>query len=273
MASLRFLIVLVLAVRTVSFAQFEGEIHMKSTLVEDTNSVTTNIVISVKEKLMAFSVTGEKENEKGMFIYRGDKNLFWIVSEKEKTYLEMPINEPSHKSPKEKSTEKNKANLRRTGKKQSILGYACEEVLVNDEDQEVQIWGTHQLEHVIEGFSRTFGQMRPSSEGAGAHRWEEALIDLKLFPLKEVKKRKGVVVESDEVTGVEAKKVDAARFEAPAGYEKKTFSNDMSPMMKMMQQMGKGKAGTMSREEMEKMMKEYQEQMKNMQADSADNDR
>jgi hypothetical protein len=59
---------------------------------------------------------------------------------------------------------------------------------------------------------------------------------MKMFPLKLVTARNGVLYETQEVTKIEAKKLPAALFEPPRGYKKEALQFDMEKVLKQMQQ-------------------------------------
>ena len=266
--------VLVLCLAGKSWAQFEGELNMNVKHINGEFQETTNMVIYVKDQLMAFDAKEQNGKARGMFIYRGDKKVFWMVNEEEKTYLEVPLDEKGGQPKmhdKKKSPERNKPDIRRTERRQTILGYPCEEIIVKENDETVELWGTEKLGHVIEGFVKAFGELRMQAQENTGEMWEDELLRMKLFPLKEKRKRNDKVIEIDEVTKIESKKLSSSLFEPPAGFKKQSFSVEMNTMMKEMQKNGDS-TQPMNKDDLEKMIKELQEKMKQKNEDSTDDD-
>ncbi|HTK81520.1 MAG TPA: DUF4412 domain-containing protein [Bacteroidota bacterium] len=262
-------------------AQFEGQIDMK--MSGHNSGKETQLVLLMKGDLMAFSTKGDGEMEKGGdVIFRPDKNVMWILSPHEKSYLEIvPDKEmlSSHGKVKDKlkkNLEKqlNRSGFKKTGNTQTIAGYECDE-WVSDEDGEVaRVWGTSKLGNVYEGFLKAMGQWGASKEARDNQGWQNELIDKRIFPMKTVVTENGTVAESQEVTKVEKKSLSASLFEPPPGYKKQAMDMDLGKMMKGLRE-GKGEnARAISKEDLEKLMKQFKQDTKDTKAehDSTDKD-
>lgn len=263
-------------------AQFEGQIDMK--MSHRNSGKETQLVLLMKGDLMAFSMKGDGAMEKGGdVIFRPDKNVMWILSPKEKTYLEIvPDKEmlSSHGKVKEKLKKKLEKKLggnggfRKTGNTQSIAGYECEE-WVSDEDGDVaRVWGTSKLGNVYEGFLKAMGQWGASREAQDNRGWQNELIDRRIFPMKTVLTENGSVTESQEVTKVEKKSLSASLFEPPPDYKKQSMDMDLGKMLKGLRE-GKGEnARAISKEDLEKLMKQFKQDTKDTKEehDSTDKD-
>lgn len=267
---------LVVAFLTVTFlvgpravAQFEGEIDMKQSSFDPSGEKVIKYRLTVKDNLFSMSLSGT-EKEKGRFIVRGDRNLFWIVDEGSKSYFEIPIDETPRagkgESRKNQDRKGRQLATKKTGKSESILGFQCDEYVVQEGEEETRFWGTTKFGNTFEHLKKTLSQSDEANEESG---WEAAAASMNIFPLRVITTRGGAALERTEVTRIEKMKTSAATFEAPAGYAKLEMGNAPGKMMK-------GKKGKSTGDvndpgvnaEMEKMLQQMQEKMKHMESDA-----
>lgn len=266
------------------FAQFEGKLDMKMTRGSDEDRKETMYMMSVKNNLLAATIkSNDPAAENGRFILRGDKQVIWIIDDARRTILEMSLKD-EEKAIDRKSLMKNKKRaiaptLTKTGKSESILGYKCDQWTTEEDDEIVSIWGTTKLGNIYNGLMKSFRQLGQGAED-GMDGWEGELARMKVFPLKVVHTRDGVVTEAQEVTKIEAMSVSGSTFEAPAGYTKQSLNEEMGKAMKQMQEdMQKQNLDMDSMgnsEDVQRMLQQMQEQMMKMQQgsqeDSSDED-
>lgn len=270
---------LILGCTSLVFSQFEGVIDMNVVQSVDDSTYETAYTLFVKKDLMATEMKGKGEGtQQGKFIFRGDKKVLWIVNHEEKNFLEISLKDDESSKGKGKKPEavSTSEKIKKTGKTQKILGYLCEELLVEDGNEVSHIWATSKLGNIYEGLAKSFGELggKEMEESDG---WEKQLADMKIFPLKIETTKDGKLEQKQEVTRIEEKSVPASTFEPPKGYKKQAFEFDMEKMMKQMQeQMEKeGKEDDEGVDE-EKLMREVQEKMKQMeeaQQDTSDGGR
>src|ERR1041385_2600465 len=251
-----------------SAAQFEGEISMKLTENSEGTSHETLLNMSVKNDMMTSSFAGtDKEEKTGRVIFRGDKKVMWVVSDDDKTYIEMLLNErKGSKTCKYHEKKKTKPNMRKTGNAQTILGYPCEEwILENEDEGEVSnVWATTKLGNIYEGIAKSFKGIGGMESKESMGQWGE-LADMKIFPLKVTTSREGTVTEIQEVTKIESKTLATSTFEPPADYKKQSIDLDLKKMMEGMKGRDQGNQGEPGQNvDVEKMMKEMQEKMKDV---------
>lgn len=269
---------LVVAFLTVAFlvvpravAQFEGEIDMKQSSFDPSGEKVIKYRLIVKDNLFSMSLTGaEKDAQKGRFIVRGDRNVFWIVDDGSKTYFEIPIDDapPTGKGDlRQKGASKGrKLAPRKTGRSETLLGYQCDEYVIQEGEEETRFLGTTKFGNMFEHLKKSLSRSEESHEESG---WEAAVASMNIFPLRVVTTRGGAALERTEVTRIEKMKTSAVTFEAPAGYAKLEMENALGKMMKGRK--GKSTGGVNDpgvNAEMEKMLQQMQEKMKNMESDA-----
>lgn len=124
----------------------------------------------------------------------------------------------------------------KTGRKEKILGYTCEEYLMKSKDGTTSaVWVTEE----IGAFAGLGGGGMGGGRGRGAtaQAWENAFAGKNQFPMRVVGlDKKGVENFRMEVTKIEKKSVADSEFVPPAGYQK----FEMPPMGDMMKGMMKG---------------------------------
>ncbi|HEV8537669.1 MAG TPA: DUF4412 domain-containing protein [Bacteroidota bacterium] len=261
----------------IASSQFEGKIDMKVTRGGGEQQHEIQYTMSLKKGMLAFTTKGgETAEDAGNVILRSDKNLLWIINDKNRTYLEIVADDKSatpqaktHKKSRETTAEHAKSILRKTGKKQTLAGYECEEWIGEEEEEVTSIWGTTKLGNVYEGFTKAFGSMYDQKQDLEG--WQQELIEKKVFPMKTTVKEGGEVTETQEVTKVEPKSLAATIFEPPAGYKKQAMGAGLQDMMKGLKS---GDARPMDKKEVEKLMQQLKGKMEKMEVkeDSSDQD-
>ncbi len=222
-----------------SFAQFEGMMDMKIILYDEGESEEIFYSMSVKKNLMATNIKNPgREGHVSTFIFRGDKQVLWIVNDEEKSYLELSVKDDL-KSPKIKGNEKvedPKLRVKRTGKKEVIHGYTCEEVIIEDGKEVIHIWGTAKLGNFYKDLMQSFGDITGGADPEPLKVWEDELMKLKLFPLKIVTMEEGKVTHQQETTKIVNKTLPASTFEVPKGFKKEKMDFNMEKMFREMEQ-------------------------------------
>jgi len=124
-------------------------------------------------------------------------------------YMEMPADMGSDEP------ENLPTDFRMTGKKETILGYVCEQIVIGQEGGETEAWVTKGLGRFLQaGFPAR-------SSSAVMKRIEEELLQKGYFPLRMITRaadRSGEV--RMEATTIEKSKLADELFSIPAGYQK-----------------------------------------------------
>ncbi len=186
---------------------FEGVIDFALTSESGNGSLTYMVKGS--------NVRVETEGRQGMkvvFLIDVKENKTYMIMDPMKMYMETP--QPTT----EESSDKPKFEISKTGKTQTILGYACEEYLVKDGDKQTNVWVTKDL-GTFELFRMGGGRQRNNVDA-----WQKA-IGKSGFPLLATTKMGDKEAGSLKAIKVEKKSVDDALFKIPEGYQK--FDNSM----------------------------------------------
>ncbi|MDI6765976.1 MAG: DUF4412 domain-containing protein [Bacteroidota bacterium] len=234
----------------ISVAQFEGVMEMKTVLYDEGRSEEILYTMIIKKNLIMTRIKNPaKEKQEGSFIFRGDKQLLWVINDEDKSYLEISTKDEGKptKSIVSDSIGKSKLSVKQTGKKETMLGYECVEVIIEGENEEINIWGTKKFGNFYEDLMKSFGDITGRGDVEFDVTWENELSKLKLFPLKIVIKENGNIVQQQEVMKISAKNIPLSTFQVPKGYKKEKIDFNI-----------------------EKMMKEMELQMKNEQLDTSD---
>lgn len=126
-----------------------------------------------------------------------------------KMYMEMPADMGSD-GPEDLPTD-----FRMTGKKETILGYPCEQIVIRQEKSETEAWVTKGLGKFLQaGFPAR-------SSSAVMKRIEEELVQKGYFPLRMIMRAAdGSGEVRMEATNIEKSKLGDDLFSVPAGYQK-----------------------------------------------------
>jgi len=155
-------------------------------------------------------------------ISRNDRGITWVLDDSEKTFTEVP-REGGDLRGAGTPGKAEKLKVTRTGQKKTLLGYRCERILFRKEGEETEIWGTASLRDLDTTITGVLGAGEEEFGG-----WTNELSAMGIFPMSAKTKVEGRVVESQEVTRVERKKLADALFEVPPGYRKE-LPSDMVP--------------------------------------------
>lgn len=270
------MIVSVLLFAGTTLAQFEGLMDMKVTGAEGRTEENILYTIALKGNLMSTEIKNRDASEgSGKFIFRGDKQVVWILNDQEKSYLEISLKEgeKKEKGKKNRDAEKFDGKIKKTGKKETILGYECEEIIVESEEGVTHLWGTEKLGEIYGTMMKSFSEMG-GQDGDDPMGWNKEIAKLRMFPLKVVSKEENKIVMTQEVTRIEPKKMSPSAFDVPKDYEKQTFDFDIEKMIEKMEKQGKkhnenDKDDPGDNIDMEKLMKQLKE-MQNQKEDTTD---
>jgi hypothetical protein len=189
---------------------FEGAISMSLT---SNAGKTTELSYLVKAGKMRFDVTGSRGEQVAMIVDPAAQKTLMVMTS-QKMYMEQDFGDAAANA-----AEKVKpAEVKRTGKTETIAGYKCEHIMVTASD------GSTSDVCVASGLG-SFRMPQAGGRGGPAKdpEWQSAL-DKGAFPLK-VQKGDKVTL---EVTKIERKTLDAALFAPPEGFQK----FDMGSMMR-----------------------------------------
>lgn len=140
-----------------------------------------------------------------------EKKAYALISAT-KSYTEMSI-EPSAEQAAAAARQQEQVKVTRTGRKETIAGFACEHVTVTSASGTADVCVTTEL-------SMPFNPMDPMARGPAAP-WQQAVGD-RAFPLKLTLADGSVPL---EVIAVERKRLAPELFSVPADYKKMTLPN------------------------------------------------
>jgi Domain of unknown function (DUF4412) len=198
-------------------AQFEGVIESVN-LTSDESGATLQFVmrIWVKNDMVKLEMSSIGKTPASSLLYRRDAGKVLMFNDEEKTFFEIPQGDPARDEA--RGTMKDDGlKVRHTGKKKKIMGYPCEQFLLRSGEAETEYWGTKGLSALASSLSRATGT--DNQVGAGLN---DDLMKMGYFPLVAVTKLGGRVLESSEVTRLEARAVPQETFEIPTGYKRQS---------------------------------------------------
>lgn len=144
-----------------------------------------------------------------------------MLMPEEKMYMVMPV-----KQAVEKATAKQgdlDADIERTGKTETILGYKCDQILIKDKEKKTvtELWVATNL-GVFMGMGNSGGSpFGGKKNAAAAAKWEEALKGKEGFPLRVISRdAKGKETFKMEATKIEPKSLPDSLFLPPADFQK-----------------------------------------------------
>jgi hypothetical protein len=155
------------------------------------------------------------EGEQGVMIFNHAKQEMIMLMPTERMYMVMPIKETLEKAA-EKAPE---GKIEKTGRTETIQGYACEEWVVTDpKGERTEMWVTDQLGNFM-GISAGQGPMGGGKGGSPA--WER-LIKGKdaFFPMRVIGTKGGKETYRMEVKAVNKTSLPDSLFGPPAGFQK-----------------------------------------------------
>ena len=132
-------------------------------------------------------------------------SVLTVVMPMQKMYMQMDMkNNPNVKtSPVEGLKGKPKA----TGNKKTILGYECEEYILEDSSGTVKVWGTEEFTNF------------PGFDGSGKDEFAELMGKENFFPMLIETENNGAKIKV-EVTEIKKEKLNDKLFQTPEGYKK-----------------------------------------------------
>ena len=138
-------------------------------------------------------------------------NSVTIVRNDAKVYFDMNMDQMTPPS----DASRAEVSVTKTGKKEMILGYDCEEMLINQEDRSAELWVTKGLGRFVQV------HLNPRAQSPMLKKLEEELIDQGYFPLRLVTKNLAGNEETRmEVLKIEKRSLSDELFAVPAGYQK-----------------------------------------------------
>lgn len=192
-----------LAQKALSFvagAVFEGEVTMDTTHKGDAK---TTMVYAVKGDKFRLDMPKNARGDAGYMLFDNGLKKMFMVSDTRKSAI--AIDMAKAKADAAAASKADPPKVTKTGKSDTVAGYACE------------IWKIEQKDRKTEACMAD-GLAWFSAGGSDADSW---LNDMSgRFPLRVIRfDATGAEDSRMEVTKVERKSEDAARFEVPAGYQ------------------------------------------------------
>ncbi len=230
-----------------SSAQFEGTVRMIAVSDADGDSDVVRSTLFFRGKDLAAVIEPDEETgeEGAKFILRGDRGVMWIVIEKERKVIEIPISvKPRRDTITARDSTGRAYTLEPTGKRKTLAGFDCEEWKADEgEGKTARIWVTAELGGLYAGVVKWFDEMSMESQ-TGGDRWERELAERGLFPLKVLRLDEGELTESEEVVLVERKKIPSSVFEFPGDYTREKVDLNFDTLFdEMMKDVGTDSTG------------------------------
>ncbi len=208
-----------------ALAQFEGIVESRNITADEMGKPQEFIMTMFIKKDMVRIETKSSSMPSSTMIYRTDMKKIFMLNNEEKTYFEIAQDEKAEEFIGSGGTSA-KYSVKKTGKTRMIAGYLCEQFIIKRENEETELWGTKKLDHLLKSISKALGQEHMSvAEGAGAE-----VMKMGIYPMHSVTKVDGHLIESQEITRVEAKRLEMKTFELPAGYKKQKGIDMMQGM-------------------------------------------
>ncbi len=191
---------------------FEGKIKIKL------SSENQNIIMDyyVKDNNIKMELNNGEEN--GSFIMKGKNYLVLIPAQK--MYMEISSEmlkklsemKPAINTKHDKHKKNIDINKLKTGKTKKILGYNCEQWIINNDDEVTEVWVTNELGNFITMDS-------PMGKGYSPA-WSTYLQNNGFFPMKVISNNGKSVF---EVIEVDKKSLNDTIFSPPSNYKKMTI--------------------------------------------------
>ncbi|MGD0337940.1 MAG: DUF4412 domain-containing protein [Bacteroidota bacterium] len=198
-----------------AWSQFEGTFTTTTTGTREGNtpfSITQEVSIKGKKIRSAMTAPGEQMGSL-IIIFRGDKGRVITILDQAKVYMELSI-KTIEEMMKNFPHDTNMVTVTRTGKKQKILGYNCEQIILQEGEATIDIWGTSELT-----FLRKAMQTMSEVQKQKVPQWSKELDKLQVFPMKTIINAQGTNAEMT-VTSIQRKSLPESIFNVPAGYKK-----------------------------------------------------
>ncbi len=198
-----------------AYAQFEGIVETKNVTMDEMGKAQEfSMTMWIKKDMVKIETSGGTLPGSTM-IYRTDQRKIYMVNDEDKTYFKISQDEKAQEIYGVGGTSE-KYTVKKTGKKKVIAGYPCEQFIINRNNEVTDLWGTKKLGQLVKAISKAMGQEHTNvAEGA-----TNEVMKMGIYPMLSTTKLDGSVIESQEVTRIETKALDAALFNLPAGYKK-----------------------------------------------------
>jgi len=189
---------------------FEGKVKIKISA----NGQNINMNYVVKDKNLKMELGNGEET--GSFIMKGKKYL--VLMPAQRMYMEIDskmlknlpgMNIESDKNDSGKNFDINKF---RTGKTKKILGYNCEQWIIDNEKGKVEAWVTSELGN--------FMTMDGPMGGGYSPAWSSYLKNNGFFPMLVISTTKNGETSKFEVTDVNRTSLNDSEFAPPSDYKK-----------------------------------------------------
>ena len=216
---------LLAAAHTFAASTFEGKVSLAIT--GDKNK-TMNMDYSMKGQMLRTDMDAEGHHISTIMDVQKMEML--MVMAEQKMYMVMPIKKPVEQAL-EKQGESH-ADVERTGKTDTILGYKCDQIIVKDKEKGTvtELWVAGDL-GVFMGLGGGGGGPFGGRKNATSAKWEEALKGKGGFPLRVISHdAKGKDTFKMEATKIEPGSLPDSLFLPPADY-KKFQMPDMGSLM------------------------------------------
>lgn len=206
-------------------AQFEGIVETKNVTTDEMGKRQEFIMTMwIKKDMVRIETRGGTVPSSTM-IYRTDLKKIYMVNDEDKTYFEISQDEKAEEIYGVGGTSA-RYSVKKTGKKKVIAGYPCEQFIIKRNNEVTELWGTKKLGQLVRAISKAMGQEHTSvAEGA-----TNEVMKLGIYPMLSVTNLDGNLIESQEVTRIEKKSLDATLFNLPAGYKKQKSVEMMEGM-------------------------------------------
>lgn len=159
-------------------------------------------------------------------IFDWAKKEMTVLMPQQSMYMTMPLDAGQAVA---KAMNENAAKVERTGKTETILGYVCEQLIVQDKNGATEVWVTDKLGAFmgLGGGNPMQGMMGGRGAKPAANGWEEVLKNLgAVFPLRvTARDAKGKATFTLETKSVEPGPLPDSLFVPPPGYQKFAMPN------------------------------------------------
>ncbi|HEX7574664.1 MAG TPA: DUF4412 domain-containing protein [Bacteroidota bacterium] len=173
----------------------------------------------IKGAMAKITTSATSTTPASTMIYRSDLRVIRMLDDDNKTYFEVPQGKMKEDATAEGGG--NPAPVKKTGKTKKILGYRCEQFLINQGEAETEIWGTKDLRGLSASLARALGEERAGQGTA----WNDEITKLGIFPLLANTRIEGKVVDSQEVLKIEKRSLGEDIFSLPGGYRKQSVGD------------------------------------------------
>lgn len=208
-------------------ASFEGKISLKVSAGKDESQI---IDYAYKDQAVRMDIATE-DGSMASIIDLKKREVIMLMPE-QKMYMVMSVPDIVDAAIEEASLKQQ--NIEKTGRTETILGYACEEYVAKERNGTTEIWMTEGL-GAFTGLSAGGNPMmggRGRNTGAA---WEKAFKGRPAFPLRVVSRdSRGRETSRIEATKVERGSLPASLFQPPADYERFQLPSlgDLNPFKK-----------------------------------------